>query len=386
MNDVMTRLSALAPRLPVDPDGLAAAHAIVSALVDDEVAGVGAVPRAWRRERRRRSRIALIAAAAVVVAGVGFVASTVLPSRVTEKVPPTLAGAFPLPAAAAGDPRCLVDPIAPSGQEDGAAGAAVASVPGAADAAYLLPGAGPTSLTAATESYPCGQAAPAAAFYAPDGSAGISLYADVLEPTFAREHKAKDVSIRGATGRIITPPAGHHFLTWVEPDGTRWLVIAQGLTVGGLVAWLDSATLSGRTVAPAVAAPGMQRAQQSSLGNTHTKRVIAWEAMYDKGSVRTGEGMDGPAPGTMDLRVSVGGTDSVAAGLSWAIPNRVVTQVNGYLAEWSSGHEGGSELDWTDDEGRTFQLFGAASLDEALELAGHLEHVTFDDPRVTALG
>ncbi|NNH08364.1 hypothetical protein HLB10_14900 [Cellulomonas fimi] len=329
----------------------------------------------------------LVGAAAVVLTGVAVVVGPALTDRGTDTAPPAgaMSGMFPLPAAAAGDARCLTDVLRGGGGYQQPA-RELLDTPGLDAAARTLRDVEPVRLGIEVSDFPCGQAVPAAVFYAPDGSGGISLYPDVADP-WPGLQAPDDLTVRGQSGRTLSPDAGHHFVTWVEPDGTRWFVVANGLDVPALTAWLDTVPLSGTTVAPDATAPGMQRVADQAAPAPGPSRVIAWDLGYGDAEPvdADGDGYDDGVPaGVMSLHVEVGAAEPVESALSWAIPGRQVTTLDGRVAVWSSGHEGGSALRWSDGT-RTYLLMGAPTLDDALALAQTVQPVALDDPRVVAL-
>lgn len=387
MTDILDRVRSLAPAVPADPAGLAAAQDLLDTWASTDARPGPAHPGAVPASRTRRAgRVVLVGAAAVVLTGVAVVVGPTLTDRGTDTAPPVaMSGIFPLPAAAAGDPRCLTDVLRGGGGYQQPA-RELLGTPGLDAAARTLRDVEPVRLSIEVSDFPCGQAVPAAVFHAPDGSGGISLYPDVADP-WPGLKAPDDLTVRGQSGRTLSPGAGHHFVTWVEPDGTRWFVVANGLDVPTLTAWLDTLPLSGTTVAPEAAAPGMQRVPDQATPEPGPSRVLAWDLGYGDAEAidADGDGYDDGVPaGVMSLHVEVGAAEPVESALSWAIPGRQVTTLDGRVAVWSSGHEGGSALRWSDGT-RTYLLMGAPTLDDALALARTVEPIALDDPRVQAL-
>lgn len=394
MNDLPARVAALAPTTPVDPEGLDAARRLLDArLLDARTLGARAdeaVGLPARTRRRAVPRVVLTGAAAVVVAATAFVVSTLAPQADPAPGPggpPIGAGVLPpLPAAAAADAQCraylLGDPL----QHETTVGAQdAARTDGVAEVAAWLPGLTPDALRVTVERSPCGQAEPAAVFYAADGTGGVSLYPGVADP-WPGQRAPDDVEVRGLPGRTLSPDAGHHFVSWVEPDGVRWFVVANGMDVPELVAWLDGVPLAGTTVGPDAAAPGMQRVADLPAPTEGASSLVTWWLTFAGGgeSDTDGDGLSEVQAGVSQLTVTLGGADPVEARYSWAIPGRVTTEVHGRPALFSSGHEGFSILTW-DDGAREYQLWGAATVEDAVRLAESVQPVALDDPRVLAL-
>lgn len=387
MTEILDRVAALAPTTPVDPDGLTAARALLAARLDEPLSP-SVVP--LRAARRRAGRVALTGAAAVLVAGVAFVVTTFAPQP--DPAPGPSRGLVapgvlpPLPAAAAEDDECLAyllgDPLlhetVVTDPDD------LATTPGADQVASWLPGFTPDSVRVTTTHSPCGQTEPAAVFHDPTGAGGVSLYPAVADP-WPGLRAPDDVAVRGVTGRTLSPEAGHHFVTWVEPDGVRWFVVGNGMDVPALVAWLDTLPLSGQTVGPDATYPGMQRVADLPPVIDGPSDVVTWSLMLP-GPGETDaddDGLSDVQPGISQLTVTLGEADPMEAAFSWAVPGRVLTQVHGHPARFSSGHEGFSILTWA-DEGRVYQLWGAATVEDAVRVAETVQPVALDDPRVLA--
>ena len=214
--------------------------------------------------------------------------------------------------------------------------------------------------------------------------AASRLYADVADPF--THVSTGTVPVRGTEAHVLTPPAGHHFVTWTEPDGIRWYVVARGMTVAQLASWLDATPLAGVTVGADASFPGMVRTPDLVRAPEGPSTLWTWDATYTGVSpARIDSGYSDTPAGAVTLRVLVGPQDDPTARLSWAIQGRVVTTVDGIPATYTPHTEGGSLLTWSKD-GATFQLFvGAHTLDASLAVAAQLEHVALDDPRVTSV-
>ncbi|ROS23728.1 hypothetical protein EDF34_2788 [Cellulomonas sp. PhB150] len=269
----------------------------------------------------------------------------------------------------------------PASQAIGAA--KLQSVPELAAASYLIGSEGPEHLRVRSDTFSCGQAFPSAIFYDPAGSGGISLYADVADP-FTHESTGT-VPTRGTDAHVLTPPAGHHFMTWTEPDGVRWFVIARGMSVAQLASWLDTAPLTGVTVGTDASVPGMTRVPDIAPTPAGPSTVWTWTAEYaGVAPSRVVDGYEDVPAGAVTLDVRVGAVENPAASLSWALPGRVITTVDGAPAWYVPHSEGGSVLAWTKD-GATFRLYvGAHTLQASQAIAAQLEHVALGDPRVTS--
>lgn len=335
--------------------------------------------------RRRRRRLVLVGVAAVVLATAAVVGAPLWPTSAPspEGGGAPLGSFFVMPASAADNPNCLTDPLAPGTSRQSIGSADLQSTPELAAASYLVGGVTPESLTIRGETYPCGVALASAVFYDPAGTGGISLYADVADP-FTRVSTGT-TPVRGTEAHVLTPPAGHHFVTWTEPDGIRWYVVARGMTVAQLASWLDTAPLAGVSVGPDASVPGMVRTPDLAHAPEGPSTLWAWDATYaGLSTARVEKGYSDTPAGAVTLRVLVGPQDDLTARLSWAIQDRVLTTVDGVPATYTPHSEGGSLLVWSKD-GATFQLFvGAHTLEASQAVAAQLEHVALDDPRVTS--
>ena len=322
-------------------------------------------------------------AAAVVLAAVAVVGAPMWPTSAPnqEGGGAPLGSFFVMPASAADNPKCLTDPQSPGTSLQSIGAADLQSVPELAAASYLIGGAAPDGLAIRGETYPCGVALADAVFYDPAGTGGISLYADVADPF--THVSTGTVPVRGTEAHVLTHPAGHHFVTWSEPDGIRWYVVARGMSVAQLASWLDTAPLAGVSVGADASVPGMVRTADLARAPEGPSTLWAWDVTYaglSTARVESGYG-DTPA-GAVTLRVLVGPQDDLTARRSWAIRDRVLTTVDGVPATYTQHSEGGSLLVWSKD-GATFQLFvGAHTLEASQAVAAQLEHVALDDPRV----
>lgn len=384
MTDPLEQLRAMAPQSAVNPDGLARARALFESARQADSAGPVVDMATMRPSRHRMTRrIALIGSAAAVLTVAGVGVSALWPTS-TSPGQGTSAAGIPVIVPAAAEDRCRTDSLAPA---TSSLNLRTGALPGeVAQAAHLLAGEGPRAVTVTEDTYACGRPLAAAVYYAEDGSAGITLYANVADP-FAHATTSK-IDVRGHRGRAMTPPAGHHFVSWVESDGVRWLAIANGMSTSDLVHWLAGAKLDGTEVPLSTTVTGMSRAPTASTAGSVIPAVTyTWEADYGAPLPTTDTGGVEALPrGYVSLQVVVGPSDPVTSQLSWGQTGDVVTSVDGEPAVYTPNSEGGSLLRWA-HAGATYLLFvNAHSLDTSLGIADRVQPVAVDDPRVIAAG
>lgn len=377
MTDVLDHLATLAPRGVADRVGLLSARALLDASLDhDEQTGVAALEQALvlapAKVGRRRARAAVSVAASVTLLGAAGLGVTLLRAEPVQALRLDDAGA--LVPAAPGDPACLTDPLAPAPASQQLGPDASTHLPAGARELAVAAGSVPRSVRLEAEAYPCGAPEPAAVFAARDGSVAVTFYAATASPTFS----GAPVQVRGRAGRVATPPAGHHFLTWREPDGVRWTVVANGMTSDDLVEALADADLRGTTVGGSTALLGLPRETPPPAAEDWTDVTFVWTV--DLG-VQQGP-TDQAAAAT--LLVQAGPEESLGARLSWASPGRVMTTVRSVPAAFVPWSEGGSSLSWVVD-GRSYVLLVEAhSLDLSRAIAERLVPTSADDARVLA--
>ena len=188
-------------------------------------------------------------------------------------------------------------------------------------------------------------ARPIAVFYGADLARAISVYRDVNDVFYgAPESLLAPVVVQGNPGRVLTPPAGVHYLTWVDSDGIRWFVEASGMSVDDLIAALDGTV--GAAGAPAAPA-GYVAADIPESDPSET--VFRWTATFADGTY---------------LEVTTPVRAPVEAVLSTGKTGAELTSVGSWRALYVPQDQGGASLRWSTPEA-TFRLVvpGASEAD-----------------------
>lgn len=331
------------------------------------------------RRRRRRAASALsvgAVAAAIAVAGVVLPQGTG-PAGEAPAVAQFL-GVVPA-SAASGDVDCRIgvgDGEIP--HEDWAADPVTAALPVLLDSTDIAPMRG---VSMGSYTHNCAPAVPTAVLYA-DGTPvrALALYTDVANPYSAQGGLA-DVAVRGTTAQVMTFDDGGQVLSWVEPDGKRWVAWAGGMAGDEAVGLLDSLALVPDGGVEASSVPADMLSAEVPAPTTERREVSF--------------GLDYGAPvaqWTAD-RVHVNVSTRPSATVEWAAtgaPGVVLTEVGGHLAEYAPqpgapeefGEDYG-ELRWSAG-GLTSFVSGSGGMDRLVALAESLEHVAPDDPRMVA--
>jgi len=216
----------------------------------------------------------------------------------------------------------------------------------------------------------CVPAVPAAVFYDDAPVRGVSVWPDVAQP-YSDGDGLVDREVRGQVGQLMSLSNGGLVLSWVEPDGVRWLAEGSGLSADDLVGALDGLHISGRAVADGAPA-GYTAAEAQPAASATTWR---WEVQY---------GSPGAA-WTDDRLILVVRTQATPPAVFAARYAQGVTftQVNGRLAVFVDEGSGDGTLYWRTD-GLSYALAGHADAEGLVTLAEQLQPVAPDDPRVMA--
>ncbi|QTE28948.1 hypothetical protein [Pengzhenrongella sicca] len=216
----------------------------------------------------------------------------------------------------------------------------------------------------------CPPPVPAATLYTQTpAKRGLTLWSDVAQP-FAGDTGLENVTMRDSTAQLLHLP-GNVMLTWVEPDGTRWIAQASGLDQASLVTILDNLTLDGTTVDGASVPSPWEQAPLSEP--TDRSNVLNWAVEYGE----PGDGTDDPG---VRLHVTHE-TEPVATAAARGVDVINFTQVNGRLA--ISFTDMGGCIAW-DSAGLAYQLCGSEDPDQLVSLAERVTRVEPTDPRVLA--
>lgn len=207
-------------------------------------------------------------------------------------------------------------------------------------------------------------AIPVAVLHDQAGERGIVVYRDVTEPFRGAEEILTDAIVRGYPAQVLSPPAGHHFISWTDDAGIRWFAEANGVTVPELTAVLDEALDDEGFVA---APPGFRAVPVPPHDPAGT--VYRWRVQYDE------------AP-YVYLEVTSPAREPVEVYAAW--PRELeFTTVDGHRAVFTPDGQGGASLVWTTDAASFRLIVEGADLATLREIAEHLEPVTADDPRIS---
>ncbi|NCT92400.1 hypothetical protein GXB85_15805 [Cellulomonas sp. APG4] len=354
--DAWTLLLELAPSVPVDEAGLARARSHVEA----RRAGVDDL--AYRRRRRALGVRRLTAAA-----GVAAVAAVVWPlggngdgDGPSTGVPQALGV---LPAAAVGM-GCtnedlpvpgLSDPDQPVPRD------LWGSVPQVRESLYLVGDRTPETAHVTSGPAVC-DAIPVAVLHDEVGRRGVVVYRDVTQ-AFRGATNLGRTTVRGHAAQVLSPPAGHHFVSWTDDEGIRWFTEAAGVSVEELVGILDTSLDDDGLVATP---EGFRSVPVHAPDPEGT--VYRWTVQYESGGYLYLE-VTTPARGAVEMRAS------------WATEQQYTT-VGDVRAVYLPQEQGGAGLRWTTDEASYRLVVAGADLAELQEIATSLEHVSPDDPRL----
>ncbi|MCR6688769.1 hypothetical protein [Cellulomonas sp.] len=207
-------------------------------------------------------------------------------------------------------------------------------------------------------------AIPVAVLHDPAGERGIVVFRDVTEPFRGAEEILTDATVRGYPAQVLSPPAGHHFISWTDDAGIRWFAQANGVTVPELTAVLDEALDDeGFAAAP----PGFRAVPVPPHDAAGT--VYRWAVQYDEGPF-------------VYLEVTSPARVPVEVYATWP-GEREFTTVGGHRAVFTPEDQGGAGLRWTTDAASFRLIVEGADLASLREIAEHLEPVTVDDPRIS---
>lgn len=323
------------------------------------------------RRHRRRTTSALSVGAVAAALAVGGV---VLPQG-SETGGETAAmaeflGVVPA-SAASGEVDCRIgygNGAIPS--EDWAADPVAAALPVLLDSPDLPP---MRSVSLGSETGSCPPAVPTAVLYA-DGSPvrALALYTDVANP-YSAEGGLLDVAVRGTTAEVMTFDDGGRVLSWLEPDGKRWVAWVGGFAQDEAVGLLDALTLvADGGVEPSTVPEGLLSAEVPPQTTERTN--TSFGILYGS-----------PGRETPDA-VHVSVSSVPGAAVEWAAtgaPGVVLTSVDGHLAEYAPTAEGQGQLRWSTG-GLSYFVAGSGGMDRLVALAESMEHVAPDDPRMVA--
>ncbi|MFD6179345.1 MULTISPECIES: hypothetical protein [unclassified Isoptericola] len=388
--DPLDRVAALAPNLPVDPEGLAAARRGAEAGRADHARRR---PAPHRDGRRRASvpwsRLALTAglatAAAAAVLAVAVVAT---PGADPGKAPSGPLGL--VPAAAAADPSCSAAEVdadlSTPMPRDTWADSPVADV-------AAVVGQGRAGRVTAFENFRhCPVAVASAVVYAPGAVQGLNVYRDVAAGPLTRIEdlgSADQVTLRGADGWVLAwvndPDVPRQRLTWIDGSGVRWYAVAEGMAEKETVTLLDALEFDADGILdPASVPAGFESAPviDPEVGERSTYR---WSVEYgpdDRVVTRDADGghVEVPGPSSALLEVTTPAIAPVEAEV--AEFGLQLVDLNGVRAVWTPQGQGGAELRWVRSGVRYRLVAQVDTLDAMRTIARSVEHVDLDDPRL----
>jgi len=215
----------------------------------------------------------------------------------------------------------------------------------------------------------CPPPVPALVLYDLEPLRGISVWPDVANP-YDGDTGLVSTQVRGVRGEFMTLDTGTRVLSWVEPDGERWLAEASGVDADELVAVLDAMQIGDDDTVSADLPDGFEAAPVSPP--TTDLVMPEWTVQY---------GSPG-AEWTAD-RVIVNVTEAYAptAALAASWSGFTPSQVGSHVALYDAGDGVFGSLRW-DADGRSYVLTGTGGIQRLVMLAEHLEPVAVDDPRL----
>lgn len=331
-----------------------------------------------RRRRRRATSVLSVGAVAAALAVGGVVLPQGGGPGGTAPAMAEFLGVVPANAAS-GEVDCRIGygngemPYA-----DWASDPVAAGLPVLLDSPDLAPMRG---VSMGSDTASCPPAVPTAVLYT-DGSPvrALALYTDVANP-YSAEGGLTDVAVRGTTAEVMTFDDGGQVLSWLEPDGKRWVAWVGGFAQGEAVGLLDAlALVADGGVEPASIPQGLLTAEVPP--QTTELRTVRFGVDYGS-----------PVAEWTADRVHVQVSTDPSATVQWAAtgaPGVVLTEVGGHLAEYfpsptapeSFGEDYG-ELRWTTG-GLSYVIAGSGGMDRLVALAESMEHVAPDDPRMVA--
>lgn len=359
-HDPFDTLLALAPTAPIDPAGLGRARAAT----ESAIRGRGTTRLQTVARRRVRShRVLAVAAISVAAAAVSLVVPALdLGPDARSGTVPAFVALQPAAAQAQGCHNELLPLPGPSDPDSPVTRQSWASIPAISRVLWTAPG---LTLTAGTVNESPGgcDARPVAVLYSLDQHSGITIYRDVTDVFSDTPEGLLDaVTVQGRPGRVLTPPAGLHYLTWKDAAGMQWYAEAGGVTLDQLVTILDESLDSqGLASVPA----GYASAAIPVTDPTET--VFRWSATYQGHTY-------------LDVTTPVRAPVQAAFAGQWGDVTVEATTVGPWDAVYLPNGQGGSELRWATDEASFRLVSPGLGLEEMQSLAASLVPVAADDP------
>jgi hypothetical protein len=349
----------VSPRRPVDEPGLDRARTRLDA---DCQAVVGLDDRRERRARRTRRAVA-IAGVSVAAAAAAVILPVVDLGGRESPSPPAAQFLGVLPAAAVGL-GCTneFDPVPGLSDPDQVVARDVwGSLAPVREILYLVGDRSPEMVQVTSGPAVC-DAIPVAVLHDEAGQRGIVVYRDVTEP-FRGATNLGEVTVRGYAAKVLSPPAGHHFVSWTDDGGVRWFVEAAGVSVDELSATL---TASLDDAGLATVPDGFQAVPIPAHDPNGT--VYRWSVQYEAG-------------GYVYLEVTSPARAPVETRAAWAVDQQYTT-VGDARAVYLPHEQGGAGIRWMTEEASYRLVVAGADLPELREMAENLERVSPDDPRL----
>lgn len=232
----------------------------------------------------------------------------------------------------------------------------------------------------------CPAAVPAAVLYDADPVRGISVWPDVQDPfegweELPDEEPLSPVVVDGHDALLRSFGDESLQVSWLAPDGTRWMAMSSGFPTDDALALLDSLTFDGSALDLASVPPDLTVAPVSSVPPTTS--VMTWSAWYGE---EDGQPAGDPPVTVLSATTSFKEPREVAASMH--APSTAFADVNGAQAVFTTN---GADLEsatfgwlgWTTD-GVSYTLVGPWTFDELVALAEKVEPVSLDDDRVTS--
>lgn len=335
-------------------------HSSTGARTDDQPLAAVPTPLQWREKARRRSTRVLTGAAVAVAAAAFAVVLPVIDVNDNKSTGPAVAqflGVLPAAAADAGCTNANLPLPGPADPDREVPQSSWSQLPEVTRILYTLPEQATADGRVMSSPAIC-DALPVVVLYDDAGDRGINVYRDVTE-VFRGINGLTSTTVQGRPAQVLTPPAGCHYITWVDASGVRWFAEANGMTVDELTSTLDT-SLDGHGLisVPAgyLSAPVMTVDPEST--------VYRWSAQY----------------GGTFLEVTTPPRFPVQTRSAWPFETQYTT-FDGRDASYLPVGQGGAELRWNTDTANFRLIVPGADLAELQRIAAGLELLPLDDDR-----
>ena len=261
-----------------------------------------------------------------------------------------------------------------------------AAAPDVVESASLItdPPAPLTRLEVVHDDLSCPETVPAAVLYDSDPVRGISVWPDVQDPFAGIE----DIPDEDPLASVLVD--GHDALlrdfgretlqvSWLAADGTRWMAMSSGFTMGDALTVLDDLRFDGSDLDPTSVPADLTVSPVSTVPPSTTVRT--WTVVYGDETEHVVE-----SPVTT-LRATTAYAAPIEVSASMNARGTRFVEVNGRPAVLNVNSPDldlppFGWLEWTRD-GVSYILVAWGTCDEIVALAEKVERVSLDDSRVT---